>query len=592
MQNLTRPAAALRHVACRLGLVAALSLLGIGGVLLRPPPASAADSPLVSAPHVVEYARGMMPTSSPDYVPPKAGPPVAAVPGAFSARLATGGSIGLDVASYQHPGGAPINWPLVAATGRTFVVVKATEGAGSALYVNPYYASDVRAAAAVGLRTGAYHFARPGQPAIAQADAFAAVLGAAAPTAMAPVLDLEVTDGLNPLALQSWTRAFLAELQARTGRLPMIYSSPGFWASAMAGDPSFAAYPLWEAHYTDAAAPLPIGGWGTRWTLWQHTSTALVAGVSGLVDSDRSVGTLTPSAARGAWQAALVDLSAVLAQGGSGRVEVHQLSGSSNYRAFTAHIATALGSVDPAQWRFIVGPYRNDGAADLFAIRLVGGGSGKIEIHVLSAASNYQQWVLHLATAQRALTDSRVDIQMGAFRGDRNPDLYIIPWGATGSGQVEVHILSAASNYQTYLAHAASALPLTAVTAGAWSFLVGDGAGNGDVYAVCTSGRTGTGMTEMHVLSAVSGYRQWSLHTGTGLRLLPPGTVSLFLQDVAAPRIDGVADLVAVVHGAAAGGNLTQVHVLSGATRYQIFSVHAVSALGNWTGAGWQFSVG
>lgn len=65
---------------------------------------------------------------------------------------------GLDVASYQHPGGASINWHEVASDGYKFVFIKATEGT---YYVNPYYSSDRKSAEKNGLKVGAYAFAVP-----------------------------------------------------------------------------------------------------------------------------------------------------------------------------------------------------------------------------------------------------------------------------------------------------------------------------------------------------------------------------------------------------------------------------------------------
>jgi lysozyme len=66
----------------------------------------------------------------------------------------------------------------------------------------------------------------------------------------------------------------------------MIYTGPGFWAAAMGGTTAFAGYPLWEAHWTTAAAPARFGGW-SDYALWQFTDTAVVPGISGFVDEDR-----------------------------------------------------------------------------------------------------------------------------------------------------------------------------------------------------------------------------------------------------------------------------------------------------------------
>jgi hypothetical protein len=93
----------------------------------------------------------------------------------------------------------------------------------------------------------------------------------------------------------AWTSTFLSRLRQDTGRIPMIYTGPYFWSSAMAGSTAFSRYPLWEAHWTTAAQPQSIPGWPT-WTLWQYSngtfgSPAAVPGISALVDRDRFNGT-------------------------------------------------------------------------------------------------------------------------------------------------------------------------------------------------------------------------------------------------------------------------------------------------------------
>ena len=71
---------------------------------------------------------------------------------------ADAGALGVDVADYQHPNGAAIDWSQVAAAGYKFAFVKATEGD---YYANPYYASDLAQAKAAGLYATGYHFAIP-----------------------------------------------------------------------------------------------------------------------------------------------------------------------------------------------------------------------------------------------------------------------------------------------------------------------------------------------------------------------------------------------------------------------------------------------
>jgi len=198
---------------------------------------------------------------------------------------------GIDVASWQHPNGAAIDWSAVAGSGQRYAWVKATDGTN---YTNPYYAADVSATIRVGMYRGGYHYARPGHPvgetARAQARHFASVLGDQhRPGTLPPVLDIEDHGDLTRSELSSWTRTFLVELEARVGRVPMIYTGWWFW-NTFVGDPGFSSYPLWLANYTTASEPtgLPVG-W-KYWTVWQYSSTSTVPGIVSLVDANRLVG--------------------------------------------------------------------------------------------------------------------------------------------------------------------------------------------------------------------------------------------------------------------------------------------------------------
>jgi len=64
----------------------------------------------------------------------------------------------IDVSSWQHPGGAPIDFAEVKSQGFAGVIVKATQGTD---YTNPYFAGDVAGAHGAGLLVGAYHYAQP-----------------------------------------------------------------------------------------------------------------------------------------------------------------------------------------------------------------------------------------------------------------------------------------------------------------------------------------------------------------------------------------------------------------------------------------------
>lgn len=187
---------------------------------------------------------------------------------------------GVDVAGHQRPGGAPIDWKMVAGPGgQQFAFVKASEGAG---WKNTFYEEDARTAAEAGMKVGAYHYARPAEDPVAQARYFADVINAGPALQLPPVLDLEVDEGLSPTRLAAWTQLFLTELKARTGKTPMIYTYRYFWYEHMDNTSAFTSYPLWLAAYQNQP-PRPVGGWD-KLSFWQRSESGRVLGINTPVD--------------------------------------------------------------------------------------------------------------------------------------------------------------------------------------------------------------------------------------------------------------------------------------------------------------------
>ncbi|MDK8523859.1 glycoside hydrolase family 25 protein [Corynebacterium sp. MSK150] len=186
---------------------------------------------------------------------------------------------GVDVAAHQHPGGTPIDWSKVRSDGQSFAFVKATEGGD---WVNPHYVEDIQAANAAGLKTGAYHYARPAGDAKTQAANFAAQIALAPDQTLPPALDIEVAEGKSAAQLEQWIEEFTSELKRLTGRTPMIYTYKYFWMGQMNNSQKFSDMPLWLAAYQDQA-PEAVGGW-KELSFWQRSGSGKVAGISTDVD--------------------------------------------------------------------------------------------------------------------------------------------------------------------------------------------------------------------------------------------------------------------------------------------------------------------
>lgn len=197
---------------------------------------------------------------------------------------------GIDVSHWQ---GEP-DWAQVKAAGVRFVIVKATQGTDR---VDAQYERNRTELRANGIPFSAYHFAEPDTTpgdAVAEADHFVDTARLDGRNLL-PVLDLERHNDLSRRRLTSWTKSWLARVEARLGVKPMIYTDRFFWQERMGNSRWFAdnGYRLWIAHWTDGAQPiLPAANWGGRgWTLWQYAVQGGLPGISGQVDRDRFRGT-------------------------------------------------------------------------------------------------------------------------------------------------------------------------------------------------------------------------------------------------------------------------------------------------------------
>ncbi len=195
---------------------------------------------------------------------------------------------GVDVAAAQHPGGAGIDWPQVAAAGYSFAAVKATEGT---YYANPWYGADTAGAAAAGLQVTGYHVAIPNvSGGAAQADYAVGHLGQAADGRSRPLeVDVEydpytATDhtnqcyGLAPARLVAWIGAFIREAERVGGQAPVIYTSAAWWRACTGDSAAFSADPLWVADY-GTAGTAGMAAWAT-WSYRQFTSVGTVPGIA------------------------------------------------------------------------------------------------------------------------------------------------------------------------------------------------------------------------------------------------------------------------------------------------------------------------
>jgi GH25 family lysozyme M1 (1,4-beta-N-acetylmuramidase) len=291
-------------------LLAGLGLAGLAG------PSAAASTGAAAAGSPQPDRSNVGATHSPQLLNQLAGP-VGAARAAISSDISqasiTGALQGVDVASFQHPGNAAIDWTKVAGDGIQFAAVKATEGN---YYQNPFAPADLADAQAAGLSVIAYAFAIPNgnggskSPAV-QADYLLSYLGASS-SGVPVLLDIEYDPyvnsdgtnscyGLSKSAMVNWIAGFDSEVQAKTGRLPIIYTTANWWSTCTGNSTAFGQTPMWVADFTTAASPALPAGW-PDWSFWQYSSVGTVAGISstGHTDLDQLNPALVPLLSPGA----------------------------------------------------------------------------------------------------------------------------------------------------------------------------------------------------------------------------------------------------------------------------------------------------
>lgn len=162
-------------------------------------------------------------------------------------------------------------------------------------------------ARALGLKWGAYHVARPGNP-IGQANHFIDFMDPGPDDLVA--LDIEENDPYKWMSLSD-AEEFARHVMRRIGRYPVLYTNDvtaEFIAAHRGEYPLLSRLPLWYARYKpDIADHFPKGNWD-GYTLWQFSSQAncdarrcpyRVPGTP--IDIDVNVAAMDAAALRKAW---------------------------------------------------------------------------------------------------------------------------------------------------------------------------------------------------------------------------------------------------------------------------------------------------
>lgn len=188
---------------------------------------------------------------------------------------------GIDISNWQ----AGINLSNIAFD---FLIARATEGIGC---VDKYCDGYIQQAIKLGKPFGFYHFARPTNDPVREADFFynncRGYFGKGI-----PILDWESGNTSNV----AWAKRWLDRVYQLSGVKPVIYMSESVvnannWSAVAAAD-----YGLWVAKYRDNnpdynynmanAGSRPHVKWWKFYCMWQWTSTGRLNGYGGYLDCD------------------------------------------------------------------------------------------------------------------------------------------------------------------------------------------------------------------------------------------------------------------------------------------------------------------
>ena len=178
-------------------------------------------------------------------------------------------SQGIDVSKFQ----GVIDWRKVKASGKVkFAYIKATEGTS---IQDPMYKRNIDSARAAGILVGSYHLYSKKTTAYQQFGNFKKVVQKSKQDFI-PVLDIEERYGRDLYIARVDKILELMELEY--GVKPLIYTSEKVYWEHFSSK-KYKNYHIFIANYRRYPS--------TRFTLWQHSQTGRVKGISGDVDLNR-----------------------------------------------------------------------------------------------------------------------------------------------------------------------------------------------------------------------------------------------------------------------------------------------------------------
>lgn len=183
---------------------------------------------------------------------------------------------GIDVSHYQDK----IDWETLRNNNDEFplgfVFVRATAGKNK---VDSEFRNNWIGAKEQGYLRGAYHYYRPDENSLKQADNFIKNVTLSKGD-LPPVLDIEkIPNGQSLDSLQVGLKRWLDKVEGHYGMKPIIYSGESFYTDFLKEE--FEGYDLWVASYSFFEDEIR-----NDWLIWQFTDKGELKGVKGMVDVD------------------------------------------------------------------------------------------------------------------------------------------------------------------------------------------------------------------------------------------------------------------------------------------------------------------
>ncbi len=182
---------------------------------------------------------------------------------------------GIDVSHYQ----GNIEWERVGEFENgvkiSFVIMRAAVGQDEE---DRQFATNWLRAKERGIIRGAYHYYRPDENSIKQADNFISIVKLEKGD-LPPVLDIEAIPNVQSVkSLKKGLKKWLNKVEKHFGIKPIIYTADSYYKDFL-NDTEFRAYTFWIANFNKIKQPVH-----KKWKIWQFTETGKVEGINHPVD--------------------------------------------------------------------------------------------------------------------------------------------------------------------------------------------------------------------------------------------------------------------------------------------------------------------